>query len=114
VAVKVSRELRDPNSFRLLACRPTMREGGLNFANVVEWNTKESNLKRRFRLAASNRNGYLQLGYWNDRAARRSRRSLRSVAPVDRFWMDASGDFGANDLDRLQKRIDSRTIIRSG
>jgi len=54
VAVKVSREAAGSKFVQTISLSADDAGRRVEFANVVEWNTKESNLKATFPLAASN------------------------------------------------------------
>ena len=57
----------------------------VEFANVIDWNTRESNLKATFPVDGFEPDGDLQLGHRHHRAAHRRAEEIRStVASVDR------------------------------
>ena len=85
VAVEVSREAAAPALCRPSGFRRATPESGVEFANAIDWNTRESNLKATFPLAASN-----QMATYNwdigtiERPSARAEEVRSAVAPVDR------------------------------
>jgi len=113
VAVKVSREAAGSKFVQTISLSADDAGRRVEFANVVEWNTKESNLKATF-AGSVERNGYLQLdiGTIERPTAQPKKFEVPSHQWID--LMDASGDFGATILTDCKNGSDKRTIIRSG
>ena len=98
VAVEVSRETvgsRFVQTIRLLAGDAGKR---VEFANVIDWNTKESNLKATFPLAASNQ---MATYNWDIGTIERPTAEPKKFEVPSHQWIDLtdmSGEFGATIL----------------
>jgi alpha-mannosidase len=98
VAVEVSREAagsRFVQTIRLSAGDAGKR---VEFANVVDWNTKESNLKATFPLTASNQ---MATYNWDIGTIERPTAEPKKFEVPSHQWIDltdASGEFGATIL----------------
>jgi alpha-mannosidase len=98
VAVEVSRETagsRFVQTIRLSAGDAGKR---VEFANVVDWNTKESNLKATFPLIASNQKATYN---WDIGTIERPTAEPKKFEVPSHQWIDltdASGEFGATIL----------------
>ena len=98
VAVEVSRETagsRFVQTIRLAAGDAGKR---VEFANVIDWNTRESNLKATFPLTASN---HVATYNWDIGTIERPTAEPRKFEVPSHQWIDltdASGEFGATIL----------------
>lgn len=98
VALQVSRETagsRFVQTIRLAAGDAGKR---IEFGNVIDWNTKESNLKATFPLTASNQ---LATYNWDIGTIQRPTAEPKKFEVASHQWidlMDASGEFGATIL----------------
>jgi alpha-mannosidase len=98
VAVKVSREAAGSKFVQTISLSADDAGRRVEFANVVEWNTKESNLKATFPLAASNE---VATYNWDIGTIERPTAQPKKFEVPSHQWidlMDASGDFGATIL----------------
>jgi alpha-mannosidase len=98
VAVEVSRETAGSKFVQTI--RLSAGEAGkrVEFANVVDWNTKESNLKATFPLTASNQTATYN---WDIGAIERPTAEPKKFEVPSHQWIDltdASGEFGATIL----------------
>ncbi|HZW81255.1 MAG TPA: glycoside hydrolase family 38 C-terminal domain-containing protein [Candidatus Deferrimicrobiaceae bacterium] len=98
VAVEVSRETAGSKFVQTI--RLSAGEAGkrVEFANVIDWNTKESNLKAAFPLAASNE---MATYNWDIGTIKRPSAEPKKFEVPSHQWIDltdASGEFGATIL----------------
>ena len=85
VAVEVSRETAGSRFVQTISFQRETPGKRVEFGNVIDWNTRESNLKATFPLTASNDDGHLQLGHRHHSAAHGGAEEVRSaVASMDR------------------------------
>jgi alpha-mannosidase len=98
VAVEVSREAAGSRFVQTISLSAGGAGKRVEFANVVDWNTKESNLKATFPLAASN---HLATYNWDIGTIERPTAEPRKFEVPSHQWIDltdASGEFGATIL----------------
>lgn len=98
VAVEVSRETAGSRFVQTISLSAGDAGKRVEFANVVDWNTKESNLKATFPLAASN---HLATYNWDIGTIERPTAEPRKFEVPSHQWIDltdASGEFGATIL----------------
>jgi alpha-mannosidase len=98
VAVEISRETAGSKFVQTV--RLSAGDGGkrVEFSNVVDWNTRESNLKAAFPLAASN---HVATYNWDIGAIERPSAEPKKFEVPSHQWVDltdASGGFGATIL----------------
>lgn len=98
VAIEVSRETADSKFVQTI--RLSAGDGGkrLEFANAIDWNTKESNLKATFPLTASNR---MATYNWDIGTIERPTAQPKKFEVPSHQWVDLtdmSGTFGATVL----------------
>ena len=68
VAVEVTRETEDSKFVQTISLAAGDAGNRVEFANAIDWKTKEAALKATFPLTAANPHGDLQLGTGDDRA----------------------------------------------
>jgi alpha-mannosidase len=98
VAVEVSRETAGSKFVQTIRLSAGDAGKRVEFANVVDWNTKESNLKATFPLAASND---LATYNWDIGTIRRPSAEPKKFEVPSHQWIDLtdeSGEYGATIL----------------
>jgi alpha-mannosidase len=98
VAVEVSRETAGSRFVQTVSLSAGDAGKRVEFANVVDWNTKESNLKATFPLTASN---HLATYNWDIGTIERPAAEPKKFEVPSHQWIDltdASGEFGATIL----------------
>jgi alpha-mannosidase len=98
VAVEVSREAAGSKFVQTISLAAGDAGKRVEFANVVDWNTKESNLKATFPLTASNE---LATYNWDIGTIQRPTAQPKKFEVPSHQWIDltdASGEFGATIL----------------
>jgi len=98
VAVEVSRETASSKFVQTISLSLGDAGKRVEFANVVDWNTKESNLKATFPLAASNQ---MATYNWDIGTIERPTAEPKKFEVPSHQWIDltdASGTFGATIL----------------
>jgi alpha-mannosidase len=98
VAVEVSRETADSRFVQTIRLSAGDAGKRLEFENVVDWNTRESNLKATFPLAASNRTATYN---WDIGTIDRPTAEPKKFEVPSHQWIDLtdiSGAFGATIL----------------
>jgi alpha-mannosidase len=98
VAVEVSRESAGSKFVQTIQLSAGDAGKRVEFANTVDWNTKESNLKATFPLAASNQ---MATYNWDIGTIERPTAQPRKFEVPSHQWIDltdASGEFGATVL----------------
>jgi len=120
VAVEVSRETAGSRFVQTISLSAGDAGKRVEFANVVDWNTKESNLKATFPLSASN---HLATYNWDIGTIQRPTAEPKKFEVPSHQWIDltdASGEFGAtiltdckNGSDRPDNHTIRLTLIRT-
>jgi alpha-mannosidase len=98
VALEVSREAAGSKFVQTISLSAGDAGKRVEFANVVDWNTKESNLKATFPLAASNEMASYN---WDIGTIQRPTAQPKKFEVPSHQWIDltdASGEFGATIL----------------
>jgi alpha-mannosidase len=98
VAVEVSRETAGSRFVQTISLSAGDAGKRVEFANVVDWNTKESNLKATFPLAVSNQ---MATYNWDIGTIQRPTSEPKKFEVPSHQWIDltdASGEFGATIL----------------
>src|SRR5216684_1295930 len=98
VAVEVSRESAGSKFVQTIRLSAGDAGKRVEFANTIDWNTKESNLKATFPLAASNQ---MATYNWDIGTIERSTAQPKKFEVPSHQWIDltdASGEFGATVL----------------
>jgi len=98
VAVEVSRETAGSRFVQTISLSAGDAGRRVEFANVVDWNTKESNLKVTFPLMASNQ---MATYNWDMGTIQRPSAEPKKFEVPSHQWIDltdASGEFGATIL----------------
>jgi alpha-mannosidase len=98
VAVEVSRETAGSRFVQTISLSLGDAGKRVEFANVIDWNTKESNLKATFPLAASNQ---MATYNWDIGTIERPTAEPKKFEVPSHQWIDltdASGKFGATIL----------------
>jgi alpha-mannosidase len=98
VAVEVSRETAGSRFVQTVSLSAGDAGKRVEFANVVDWNTKESNLKATFPLTASNE---MATYNWDIGTIERPTAEPKKFEVPSHQWIDltdASGEFGATIL----------------
>jgi len=98
VAVEVSRETAGSKFVQTISLSAGDAGKRVEFANVVDWNTKESNLKATFPLTASNQ---MATYNWDIGTIERPTAQPKKFEVPSHQWIDltdASGEFGATIL----------------
>lgn len=98
VAVEVSRETASSKFIQIISLAAGDTGKRVEFANVIDWNTKESNLKATFPLAASNE---MATYNWDIGTIERLSAQPKKFEVPSHQWIDltdASGEFGATVL----------------
>jgi alpha-mannosidase len=98
VAVEVSRETAGSKFVQTIRLAAGDAGRRVEFANVVDWNTKESNLKATFPLTASNQMANYN---WDIGTIQRPTAEPKKFEVPSHQWIDltdASGEFGATIL----------------
>jgi len=98
VAVEVSRETVDSRFVQTISLSAGDAGKRVEFANVVDWNTKGSNLKATFPLTASNQ---MATYNWDIGTIERPSAEPKKFEVPSHQWIDltdASGEFGATIL----------------
>src|SRR6185437_11673451 len=97
-AVEISREGEGSKFVQTVSLSAGDAGNRVEFGNVVDWNTKESNLKATFPLAASNENATYN---WDIGTIQRPTAEPKKFEVPSHQWIDltdASGAFGATVL----------------
>ncbi|HXS93695.1 MAG TPA: glycoside hydrolase family 38 C-terminal domain-containing protein [Candidatus Limnocylindrales bacterium] len=97
-AVEISREGEGSKFVQTVSLSAGDAGNRVEFGNVVDWNTKESNLKATFALAASNQNATYN---WDIGTIQRPTAEPKKFEVPSHQWIDltdASGAFGATVL----------------
>jgi alpha-mannosidase len=98
VAIEVSRETAGSRFVQTISLAAGDAGKRVEFANVVDWNTKESNLKATFPLTASNEKATYN---WDIGTIKRPSAEPKKFEVPSHQWIDltdASGQFGATIL----------------
>jgi alpha-mannosidase len=98
VAVEVSRETAGSKFVQTISLAAGDAGKRVEFANVIDWNTKESNLKATFPLAASNQTATYN---WDIGTIERPTAVPKKFEVLTHQWIDltdASGEFGTTIL----------------
>jgi alpha-mannosidase len=98
VAIEVSRETASSKFVQTISLSAGDAGKRVEFANAIDWNTKESNLKATFPLAASNENATYN---WDIGTIERPTAQPRKFEVPSHQWIDltdVSGEFGATIL----------------
>jgi len=98
VAVEVSRETAGSKFVQTISLAAGDAGKRVEFANVIDWNTKESNLKGTFPLTASNQ---MATYNWDIGTIERPTAEPKKFEVPSHQWIDltdASGEFGATIL----------------
>jgi alpha-mannosidase len=98
VAVEVSREMAGSRFVQIISLSAGDSGKRVEFANVVDWNTKESNLKATFPLAVSNQ---MATYNWDIGTIERPSAEPKKFEVPSHQWIDltdASGEYGATIL----------------
>jgi alpha-mannosidase len=98
VAVEVSRETAGSKFVQTIRLSAGDAGKRVEFGNVIDWNTKESNLKAAFPLAASNQ---MATYNWDIGTIQRPTAEPKKFEVPSHQWIDltdASGEFGATIL----------------
>ncbi|MFZ0416841.1 MAG: glycoside hydrolase family 38 C-terminal domain-containing protein [Candidatus Sulfotelmatobacter sp.] len=98
VALEVSREAAGSKFVQTISLSAGDAGKRVEFANVIDWNTKESNLKASFPLAASNE---MATYNWDIGTIQRPTARPKKFEVPSHQWIDltdASGEFGATIL----------------
>jgi alpha-mannosidase len=98
VAVEVARETAGSKFVQTISLAAGDAGKHIEFANVIDWNTKESNLKATFPLTASNE---MATYNWDIGTIKRPSAEPKKFEVPSHQWIDltdASGEFGATIL----------------
>jgi alpha-mannosidase len=98
VAIEVSRETAGSRFVQTISLAAGDAGKRVEFANVIDWNTRESNLKATFPLTASN---HVATYNWDIGTIERPTAAPRKFEVPSHQWIDltdASGEFGATIL----------------
>ena len=98
VAVEISRETAGSKFVQTVSLAAGDAGKRVEFANVIDWNTKESNLKATFPLTASNE---MATYNWDIGTIKRPSAEPKKFEVPSHQWIDltdASGEFGATIL----------------
>ncbi len=98
VAVEISRETAGSKFIQTIRLSTGDAGKRVEFANAIDWNTKESNLKATFPLAASNQ---MATYNWDIGTIQRPTAEPKKFEVPSHQWIDltdASGEFGATIL----------------
>jgi len=98
VAVEISRETAGSKFVQTIRLSTGDAGKRVEFANAIDWNTKESNLKATFPLSASN---HLATYNWDIGTIQRPTAEPKKFEVPSHQWIDltdASGEFGATIL----------------
>ncbi|MGC2370869.1 MAG: glycoside hydrolase family 38 C-terminal domain-containing protein, partial [Candidatus Sulfotelmatobacter sp.] len=98
VAVEISRETAGSKFIQTVSLAAGDAGKRVEFANVIDWNTKESNLKATFPLTASNE---MATYNWDIGTIKRPSAEPKKFEVPSHQWIDltdASGEFGATIL----------------
>ena len=98
VAVEISRETAGSKFVQIISLAAGDAGKRVEFANVIDWNTKESNLKATFPLTASNE---MATYNWDIGTIKRPSAEPKKFEVPSHQWVDltdASGEFGATIL----------------
>ncbi len=120
VAVKVSRETAGSKFVQTITLSAGEAGKRIEFGNVIDWNTKESNLKATFPLSASNR---MATYNWDIGTIERPTAEPKKFEVPSHQWVDLtamSGEFGAtlltdckNGSDKPNDHTIRLTLIRT-
>jgi alpha-mannosidase len=120
VAVEVTRETAGSHFVQTISLAAGDAGKRVEFSNVIDWNTRESNLKASFPLTASN---HVATYNWDIGAIQRSTAEPKKFEVPSHQWIDltdASGEFGAtvltdckNGSDKPKDNTIRLTLIRT-
>jgi alpha-mannosidase len=120
VALEVSRETAGSSFTQTIRLSAGDAGKRVEFGNVIDWNTKESNLKASFPLTASNR---MATYNWDIGTIERPTAEPKKFEVPSHQWIDltdATGEFGAtvltdckNGSDKLNDNTIRLTLIRT-
>jgi alpha-mannosidase len=109
VAVEISRETAGSRFVQTISLAAGDAGKRVEFGNVIDWNTRESNLKATFPLTASN---HLATYNWDIGAIERPTAEPKKFEVPSHQWIDltdASGEFGATILTDCKNGSDKPT-----
>jgi alpha-mannosidase len=106
VAIEVARETAGSRFVQTISLAAGDAGKRVEFANMIDWNTRESNLKATFPLAASNR---MATYNWDIGAIERPTAEPKKFEVASHQWIDLtdmSGEFGATILSDCKNASD--------